>query len=191
MGLFSKFKKKVKKNSIEREVNEYFRLKDATYNTPPKPNFSQDSADSQSDVSDYLNQQYSSSKLTTRDLFAKDALDNVAYTKLVQALLKELGCGEIKPNGYSNFEWNTLAHYVMTTVIIHEYYGKTVSVTLGINCRTNNTSNAFTIKVGDDKANIPLDPIPDNDKDASFIYENTAKKTKEFLVSKRYNSLTF
>lgn len=157
MGLFSKFKKKVKNASIEREVNKYFRLKDTTYTPPSRPNFSQDPVA----TSDYLNKQNSSSKLTTRDFFAKDALNGIAYLKLVQALQKELGCGQIKPDGRSNFEWNDLAHYVMTTVIIREYYGKTVSVTLGINCRNNDTSNAFTIKVGDDKADVPLDPIPD------------------------------
>ena len=193
MGLFSKFKKNKNNNksSMDNALNDFFRLKDTSYTTPPKPNFSHNSSNNSKEVSDYLNEKLSSKNLTTRDLFAYDALNNQAYTRLAQALQKELGCGDIKPDGNCNFEWNTLVNYVMTTVTIRNYYEKTVRVTLGINCRSNNSTNAITLLVGDDKVNIPLDTIPDMESDASFIYENTAKKVKDYLVSKRYNSITF
>ena len=187
MGLFSKFRKKKEKDtSMENAINNFFALKDQKYSTPSKTEFFND----KSDLNDYLNEKISSNAMTTKDYFAQDALNNQAYSKLVQALQKELSSGDIRLTGKSNVEWSNLAKYVMTTVPINNYYNKNVRVTLGINCE-NEVGDAITVDVEGDHANIRLDAIPDNDADASFIYENTAKKVRDYLVSKGYNRYTF
>ncbi|MDE5911168.1 MAG: hypothetical protein K2H24_02415 [Clostridia bacterium] len=131
------------------------------------------------------------SPLNTREIVAQDALDNKAYTKFVQALQKELTGGQINPEGSVNFDWNAIARFVVIHVTVREYYEKTVRILLFVNVSRNDKFNCVTLSIGDDKIDIPLDPIPDTDSDASFIYENAAKKVNEYLVSKRYDGITF
>ncbi|MDE7215212.1 MAG: hypothetical protein K2O08_00240 [Clostridia bacterium] len=131
------------------------------------------------------------SPLNTREMVAQDALDNQSYTKFVEALQKVLTGGQINPDGYTNFDWNAIARFVVIPVTVREYYEKTVRILLFVNVSRNDKFNCVSLTIGDDKVDIPLDPISDTDSDASFIYENAAKKANEYLVSKRYDSITF
>lgn len=138
-------------------------------------------------VKQYLSRQ---PRLTARDLVAQDAVNNQAYAKFVEALQKVLCCGQINPDGYTNFEWNMISHSVITAVTVREYYEKTVRILLFVNCSSKDKFNVVTVSVGSDVTDIPLE-IPDEETDASFIYELAAEKANEHLVSNGYNRITF
>ena len=137
-------------------------------------------------MEEYLQEkQAKGAPLTAKDYFATDILDNTAQTKLVEAIKKELGATKVEGVTVCN-NWGKYMKYASISVMIYDYNEDGIMFILGVDGE-DDVTDEVDILVGETNEpdiTLTLDKCPDGATDASFIYENTALKLMEYLVSR-------
>ena len=138
-------------------------------------------------IADYLKEKQSrGEKLTAKDYFAKDILDNTAVDNFAQTLKTTLGVTDVK-NGSTCANWNErIKYYVSVSATIFDYAEEGVLVILGVSANENepDTVDVLIGSTDDEDVTIELDISPSDVQDASIIYSSAADKVIDFLLSK-------
>ena len=139
-------------------------------------------------IAEYLqNKKASEEKLNAKDYFAQDALDGVSADKLQTALKKALGCEKVEPcpNTLCK-DWNDVFRRVSVSVKILDCLDEEVMVNLVVDGESYVTDwvDVWVGEVVEPDVTLYLDEYPASPVDSNFIYENSAQKVMDYLLTR-------
>ena len=137
-------------------------------------------------IANYLQEkQTKNEKMTAKDYFANDILNNTAVDNFVKSLKTMLGATNVK-NGSTCNSWNDNVKYASVSATIFDYVEDGILIILGVSANENeaDTVDVLIGNTDDPDVTLELADYPDDAKDASVVYSNAADKVIDFLLSK-------